>query len=165
MGLITFVNSLFKKDYPKPSVTVDTILYSKDNEGRYKILLIKRKNNPYKDCWAFPGGFLDIETDRDLKSCGIRELEEETHIIIVDESKYEQFNTFGEMNRDPRGRIITTVYTSLVDVATIARPDDDAKEAEWFLLEELPNLAFDHKMILTLFCNKLYGLTNFNFIF
>lgn len=144
-----------------PSVTVDTILYSRDSDGRYKILLIKRKKNPHKGEWAFPGGFLDINKDKDLKSCGLRELKEETDITLVDESKYNQFATFGDKDRDPRGRVVTIIYTSLVD-EVVPQAGDDAEQAGWFLLGTVPELAFDHNEIITQFCNSLINQTYIN---
>jgi len=150
------IRSTKTETYPKPSVTADTILYRKDKDGRYKVLLIKRKNDPYKDCWAFPGGFLDVNDDNDLKDCGIRELQEETGVTTEMLDNYEQFETFGKMDRDPRDRIITVVFTARANMDKIViQAADDAKEAMWFSFGALPELAFDHSKILSLFCNSL----------
>lgn len=128
-------------DYPRPAVTVDIILITKDELPR--ILLIQRKHAPFKGTWALPGGFLDM--DEDLETAALRELQEETHIenIIL-----KQFKTYGAVNRDPRGRTVSVVFYAFVENEMEAIAGDDASEAKWFKLSELPTLAFDHQLIL-----------------
>jgi 8-oxo-dGTP diphosphatase len=112
-------------------------------EGRTKLLLIQRKHDPYKDHWALPGGF--VEMDEDLPEAAARELAEETGLKDV---PLEQLRTFGKPGRDPRGRTITVAYFGIagknwqqVDAA------DDAAHVQWFDIESLPGMAFDHDEI------------------
>lgn len=128
-------------------VTVDAVILRKSNE--YELLLIKRKNEPFKDCWALPGGFVD--ENEDLKTAAIRELEEETQIKVTD---LEQIGTFGKPFRDPRGHMISVAYFGIVPKNTIAIAADDAKETSWFSVKDLPKLAFDHLDIVTLTLQK-----------
>ena len=129
--------------YPRPAVTVDIILFT--NETDPKVLLIERKNPPFQGQWAFPGGF--IEPDETLEDAAKRELKEETGMII---NNLEQFKTYSEPYRDPRGRTISTVFYAKItaDLASKASAGDDAAKADWFLLEKLSNLAFDHQKII-----------------
>jgi len=128
-------------EYPRPMVTVDIILISKNNNN---VLLIKRKNNPFQNCWAFPGGFVDM--DETLEHAALRELNEETSISNVGLT---QFKAFSAINRDPRGRNIAVVFWSLINEEDVLpKAGDDAKEVAWFNLNNLPTLAFDHKIII-----------------
>ena len=130
-------------NYPKPSVTTDCILIRKS--GREKeILLIKRKYDPFLGKWALPGGFVEI--DEDLEAGANRELEEETGLKNI---ALTQFKTYGTPGRDPRGRTISVVYYGFLSNASpIVEAGDDAAEACWFALDELPELAFDHESIM-----------------
>lgn len=119
-------------------VTVDVILQKKNT-----ILLIKRKKDPYKDCWALPGGF--VEENEDLELAAKRELVEETSVVI---ENLEQIGAFGKPYRDPRHHTISIVYYGNVPEDTIAIAADDAKEANWFSIDDLPVLAFDHQEII-----------------
>lgn len=125
------------------SLTVDCIIFSKDTE-KINVLLIKRKYPPFKNCWALPGGF--VEVDETLDSAARRELKEETGLEIMD---LKQLYTFGDLDRDPRGRTVSVVYYGFADKSGMnAVASDDAKEAKWFDIENLPSLAFDHEGIL-----------------
>lgn len=126
--------------YPRPSVTTDCVIFGYDKDG-LSVLLIQRGAEPYKGCWAFPGGFLQMHED--AEEGALRELEEETDFIP---SSIEQFGTFTEVNRDPRGRVITIAYYALVHKAKV-RGGDDAAAAKWFSINKLPQLAFDHEHI------------------
>lgn len=128
-------------------VTVDAVILR--NSGDYELLLIKRKNEPFKDCWALPGGFVD--ENEDLKAAAIRELEEETQIKVTD---LKQIGAFGKPFRDPRGHMISVAYFGIVPENTIAIAADDAKETGWFSVKDLPKLAFDHSDIVTLSLQK-----------
>ncbi|MBK3519612.1 NUDIX domain-containing protein [Carboxylicivirga marina] len=127
-------------EYPRPAVTTDVVLLA--DEIPAKLLLIKRGNEPFKDTWALPGGFVDM--DEDLPTAALRELKEETGISGI---SIKQFKTYGAVNRDPRHRTISVVYTSVVKNTLSACGMDDAAEAHWFEINELPPLAFDHQLI------------------
>ncbi len=121
-------------------VTVDVIVINKITS---EILLIKRLNEPFKDCWALPGGFVD--ENEDLEQAARRELFEETNI---ETGKIIQIGAFGRPNRDPRGHMISIAYkTDLIDNQNI-KAKDDAKEVKWFSMNNLPELAFDHLEII-----------------
>ncbi len=129
--------------YPRPAVTVDIMVFLED-EKKYKVLLIQRKNPPFQNMWAFPGGFIDMEET--LEKAASRELEEETGII---NEELIQFRTYSDPGRDPRGRTISTVfYTVLSELPKNAKAADDAADLAWFSTDKLPELAFDHKKIM-----------------
>jgi 8-oxo-dGTP diphosphatase len=111
------------------------------------VLLIKRGKDPYKDCWALPGGRVEPE-DKDLLSAAKRELKEETSLTDVD---LQYVTTIGNNTRDPRGFCITSVFQARLQCLPIAtiRAGDDAVDYEWFSLDNLPDMAFDHKDIIT----------------
>ena len=131
----------FTYDHPRPAVTVDLVIVSQDDDPR--ILLIRRKNDPFAGMWALPGGF--IEMDESLEDAARRELHEETGIQV---DRLKQLHTFGNPGRDPRGRTLSVVYWGVVD-ATAVEPQarDDAAEVGWHLLRQPPALAFDHTEI------------------
>ena len=128
-------------EYPRPAVTADCVVITKEASPR--VLLIQRGYDPYKGCWAFPGGFLNM--DETTEQCAIRELEEETGLQL---DKVQQIGAYSKVDRDPRGRTITVAYLSVVDEAKDVTGQDDAAKAEWFPLAELPPLAFDHADIM-----------------
>ena len=129
--------------YPRPSVTADAMIFRK-NKPVTEILLIQRGNPPFIDTWALPGGFMEM--DETLETTAKRELLEETGLRV---STLEQFYTFDEVDRDPRGRTISTIFIGFLentDAETHA--GSDAKDAKWFPLSALPPLAFDHEKII-----------------
>jgi len=130
-------------DYKQPSVTVDIVIFSViDND--LKVLLIERGVEPFKDKWAIPGGF--VQMNESLDEAAQRELIEETGVKDV---YLEQLYSFGEINRDPRGRVITISYFALVNADRVKlRASTDVKDVKWFSIKKLPILAFDHKKIL-----------------
>jgi 8-oxo-dGTP diphosphatase len=134
----------FTYEYPRPSVTADIAIFS-DNTENQKVLLIQRGNDPFKGQWALPGGF--IEMDETLMATAMRELKEETGLSVPELT---QFRTYGDPGRDPRGRTVTVIFFGFVnpDKATVAG-GDDAAEARWFPIDQLPTLAFDHQKIVT----------------
>lgn len=134
--------------YPHPAVTADCIIFGTDGDT-VRILLIRRGAEPFQGKWAFPGGFMKI--DETAEECAIRELEEETGLK---EAEIEQLHTFTAVDRDPRERVITVAYMAIVDLAEV-KGGDDAAEARWFLLNEIPELAFDHREILEMALAKL----------
>lgn len=129
--------------YPRPAVTTDILVFRFDGT-RLNVLLIQRRNEPYKGDWAFPGGFMNMDEDAD--SCARRELEEETGLKL---SNLQQFHTFSDVNRDPRGRTVSIAYYAFLSPDEgQTKAGDDASKAEWFPLPELPSLAFDHDLLL-----------------
>ena len=127
--------------YPHPSVTTDCVIFGFDGT-KLKVLLVERGIDPYKGHWAFPGGFLRM--DETAETGALRELREETGL----EGAYiKQFHTFSDPNRDPRERVLTIAYYALVRIQEV-KGGDDAARAEWFALDEVPTLAFDHDLIL-----------------
>ena len=140
-------------EYPRPSVTVDIVVFGYDGGRQLKLLLIERGGEPYKGSWALPGGFVDM--DEDLETAALRELEEETG---VKDLYVEQLYTFGTPGRDPRGRVISVAYFSLVNLQDHpAVAASDATRAEWFPTNELPDLAFDHADIISIATERLAG--------
>lgn len=138
-------------EYPRPSVTVDCIIFGLDESQLLKVLLIQRGHDPYQGHWALPGGFVDLQED--LEFAALRELEEETGVRDV---FIEQLFTFGAPNRDPRGRVISVAYYALVNLTDHpVSPSTDAQSAEWFPITALPQLAFDHENILDTALNRL----------
>jgi len=123
-------------------VTVDTLVFRKTID-QTQILLIKRKNEPFKDAWAIPGGFVD--ENEDLETAAKRELLEETQVKI---DKVEQLKAFGKPGRDPRFHTVSVAFWGFVPENTVAKAADDAKEAGWFNIDNLPELAFDHREII-----------------
>lgn len=130
-------------EYPRPSVTVDLVIFTIATHD-LKVLLIRRELEPYQNCWALPGGFVDI--DESLEHAAARELQEEAGVKNV---YLEQLFTFGEPGRDPRGRVISVAYFALVDnEQQKIMAGSDAAAAEWHSVFHPPALAFDHKKIL-----------------
>jgi 8-oxo-dGTP diphosphatase len=142
--------TVYRQDFLKPSLTVDLVVLGYQNQELY-ILLIKRLLDPFKGSWALPGGF--VLGDETLATAAARELEEETGVSDV---HLEQLFTFDDPNRDPRGRVITIAHLALVKPSLhILKPTGDALEARWFNLDELPELAFDHRNIIATGVNRL----------
>ena len=128
--------------YPRPAVTADCVVFTKETEP--KVLLIERGADPYKGCWAFPGGFLNM--DETTEQCAVRELEEETGLKI---QELQQIGAYSKVDRDPRGRTITVAYLAVIDSPCEVIGQDDAAKAQWFPLDALPKLAFDHDEIMS----------------
>jgi 8-oxo-dGTP diphosphatase len=138
------------EDYPRPSVSVDVIIFTL-RENDLHMLLVKRGHPPFEGMWAIPGGFVGI--DESLEDAALRELEEETGVRNV---YLEQLYTFGKLDRDPRGRVITVAYFALVPVTAIdPHAGSDAAEARWWSVYDLPPLAFDHADILAYALQRL----------
>lgn len=131
------------KEYiSKIFVTVDIVVFREKNTQK-EILLIQRKNEPFKNQWALPGGFVD--NDEDLETAAKRELLEETCVVA---SNLQQVKAYGNPYRDPRGYMVSVAYFTTVDSDTNAVAADDAKALQWFAVENLPDLAFDHQTII-----------------
>ena len=127
--------------YPHPAVTTDCVIFGFDGM-KLNVLLIERGVDPYKGRWAFPGGFLNMDESADEGAR--RELKEETNLSAA---YVEQFGTFSDPNRDPRERVITIAYFALVKLQDV-KGGDDAAKAQWFPMDQIPQLAFDHDRIL-----------------
>mgnify|MGYP002769283596 FL=1 len=128
--------------YPHAAITADCIVFGYDPNKTLRVLLVKRRNEPYKDCWAFPGGFMEI--DEDLETCARREVMEETGMAL---GEVFQFRSYSAVDRDPRERVITVVHFAFEAPAEV-KGSDDAAEARWFDIDNLPELAFDHRTII-----------------
>ena len=133
---------MYTYKYPRAALTVDAIVFVKSGKET-SVLLIERGREPFKNRWALPGGF--IEMDETLEQACIRELEEETGLQI---EKMQQFGAYDAINRDPRHRTISVVYSVELKEQKSVEGSDDAAQAKWFSLEDLPELAFDHAEIL-----------------
>ena len=127
-------------DYKIPSLTADIFIYDESN-----FILIKRKNDPFKDYWALPGGF--VEYGESVEDAAVREAKEETSIDVALESLV---NVYSKPDRDPRGHTVTVAYTARGDLST-KKADDDAKDIGIFTIDDIDNIkiAFDHEKIIT----------------
>jgi 8-oxo-dGTP diphosphatase len=135
---------------PTLTLTTDIVIFTIRDE-RLEILLIERGNPPYQGRWALPGGL--VEEDEDLDVCAHRELEEETRVTDV---SLEQLHTFGAPHRDPRGRLVTVAYYTLVRAERLhPAAASDAANVRWFAVEALPSLAFDHAEIIAMARRRL----------
>jgi 8-oxo-dGTP diphosphatase len=130
-------------------VAVDAVVFAGTGNDR-QLLLIKRKNDPYKGMWALPGGF--VEDDEELDTAAIRELEEETGLKV---NAMTQLYTFGRVGRDSRGRTVTVTYYTSIDAPLPVAGADDATEAAWVLVKDITALAFDHMEMLQMALTKL----------
>jgi 8-oxo-dGTP diphosphatase len=126
-------------EYPRLMLTVDAVVFRKhDNEP--EVLLIQRLNDPFKGMWALPGGFVDM--DETVEQAVVRELEEETGLRFND---LRQLHTFSTLGRDPRGRTVSVTFYGIVAYENSnVTGGDDAADARWFNMQNLPELAFDH---------------------
>ena len=143
---------MFQYRYPRPALTVDCVVFGFD-EGDLQVLLIQRLSEPFAEQWALPGGF--VEMTETLNQAARRELAEETGITRV---FLEQLYTFGEVDRDPRERVVSVAYYALVKLADHrVRAASDALNAAWFGVDDTPTLAFDHAHILQVALYRLKG--------
>ena len=134
-------DGLYAYRWPRASVTADAVLFA-EKEGQMYVLLIQRGNEPYKGYWAFPGGFLNM--DETVARCAERELEEETGIV---QTGMQLVGIYSDVERDPRGRVITAAYAAMTTMPE-ATAADDVAAAQWWPINALPKLAFDHDKIL-----------------
>ena len=158
-----FLEAYAKKNYPKPALTADLVVFSKNMDA---VLLVKRGGHPFLGCWAFPGGFANA--DESVEQTALRELREETGIASLTEDDIYEIGLFSTPGRDPRGWVVSNVYASRIDPAAVAvKAGDDAAQARWFSLAyddgvfsltngeihlsgdaSCSDLAFDHNRIL-----------------
>ncbi len=143
---------MYSYEYPHPALTVDSVVFGLD-DGELKILLIKRKIEPFKGSWALPGGF--VAMDESVEDAAMRELQEETGVKDV---YLEQLATFSSPDRDPRERVVTVAHFAIVNLFDHKlHADTDAEEVAWFPAEDPPDLAFDHIVILEVALKRLQG--------
>ena len=131
-------------DYPRPMLTADVVVLAGADEV-LRILLIQRGNPPFAGSWALPGGF--VEEGEQVAEAAPRELAEETG-LRVDAGALELLGVYDTPGRDPRGWTVSVVYIARVPGESAVAGADDAGDARWFAVEELPELAFDHALIL-----------------
>jgi 8-oxo-dGTP diphosphatase len=138
-------------DWPRPMAAADAAVFG-FFAGKARLLLVNRKNEPFKGKWALPGGFVNI--DEELDDAVARELAEETGLVGV---PLEQIHTFGNVGRDPRGRVITVVFMGIETKGqNKLKAGDDAAKVRWFNIENLPkDLAFDHNEVVRFVIEKL----------
>lgn len=132
--------------YPRPAYTADTVLVADNGNGGLSVLLIKRGGEPFKGAWALPGGFVN-EGESSVEAAK-RELAEETGVDVPDTDSLALIGIYDAPGRDPRGWTISAAYAAQVSRIVDAKGGDDAAEARWFPLNDLPELAFDHGRII-----------------
>lgn len=128
-------------EYPRPSLTADVVVLRL--RGQLEVLLIERGNPPFQGCYALPGGFVD--PDEAPRDAAARELDEETGVVNL---PMREIGVFGAPKRDPRGWVVTSAWLALAPASCEAVAGDDAAQARWFPLTDLPELAFDHAEII-----------------
>lgn len=159
-----FLEKYRAKDYPRPSVAVDLVVFT-IIDAQLRVLLVKRQEHPFKGDWALPGGFVRVgesakEQGEDLDAAARRELQEETG-LDPDRVHTEQLFTFGKAGRDPRMRVISVAYFALVrpDLAPFVKAGGDVSHADWLPVDQLKKLelAFDHRDIIELALARVRG--------
>lgn len=148
-----------KSAFESPLMTVDMAIFSVD-QGKLQILLIKRSNYPQKDCWALPGGFINLKEDQDLMACAHRKLVEKTGI----QSPYlEQVASVGNADRDPRGWSVTVLYFALINFQAFEQQPIHSEYSEWVTLDRALtlNLAFDHQQLIKQAFDRLSNKTRY----
>jgi 8-oxo-dGTP diphosphatase len=137
------------------AVAVDTVLFT-IHDGALRVLLVKRAAAPFSGVWALPGGFVRLRESVD--DAALRCLQEETGITTV---YLEQLYTFGDIDRDPRGQVLSVSYYAAVGSGQLAARQHHAPEAQWFPVDRLPTLAFDHKQIVRYALERLRNKVNY----
>ena len=139
-------------EFARPALTVDIVVFALDAED-LQVMLIQRDLEPFEGQWALPGGF--VRVDETLEEAARRELQEETGLKDI---YLEQLYTFGDLQRDPRERVVTVAYYALVNLeGHDVQASTDARNAAWFPVNDLPELAFDHIKILKAAHERLRG--------
>lgn len=144
------------KEFPHPYVTVDTLIFS-IKEEKLSVLLIKRSNEPFAGQFAIPGAFVQIaETLDQTAQRVIKNKGRQKNIYL------EQLYSFGAVNRDPRGRVVSVAYISLVPKDKVQDVDDGAHVVKWFPVKKLPPLAFDHQAIIKVAVDRLMAKISYS---
>lgn len=138
------------QEFPHPYVTVDVIIFTVIKD-KLSVLLIKRSNAPFKDSFALPGAFVAL--DENLDDAAKRAIETKGH--LKDYQHLEQLYTLGDIQRDPRGRVVSVSYMALIQKDTITEITDPKHTVKWFQVADLPELAFDHAKIIALGIKRL----------
>lgn len=142
----------FTYEFERPALTVDVVVFALDADD-LQVMLIQRDLAPFEGQWALPGGF--VRVNEDIEQAARRELQEETGITDI---YLEQLYTFGDKGRDPREHVVTVAYYALVNLeGHDVKASTDARNAAWFLMHDLPKLAFDHGKILDVAHERLRG--------
>lgn len=129
--------------YEQPAVTVDLVIFTVDH-NMLKVMLVKRAEDPFPDCWSIPGGFL--KSGESLEGAAMRVLKEKAGVENV---YVEQLYTFGDPDRDPRTRVITVTYFALIPWKHLIQPESNkVADLTWVSVDHLPKLAFDHREII-----------------
>ena len=141
---------MYTYQHPRPSVTVDIAIFM-PKEKKFRLLLIQRAEDPFRGLYALPGGFMEIEET--LEEAALRELIEETGLKLPDLT---QVHTFSALDRDPRGRVISTCFAAVLRESSLLaiQAGSDAAKADWFSLNQLPALAFDHAQVIQTIVHK-----------
>jgi len=139
----------YSYEYPRAAITTDIAVFGRSNKQTY-LLLIQRANEPFQGAWALPGGFMDMHED--LETCAKRELKEETGLKV---ESLTQLHTFSAVDRDPRHRTVSTVFIANLDACPTIKAGDDAQNAKWFAINDLPDLAFDHQDIVSMALERI----------
>ena len=131
-------------DFPRPMLTADCMV----TNPRGEVLLVRRGNEPFRGCWALPGGFMEM--DETIEHCAVRELEEETGLVFS-EQDIRLIGVYSAPGRDPRGRTVTAAFRVEFGEGKVehVQAGDDAAEVRWWSLDKLPPLAFDHAQIVS----------------
>jgi 8-oxo-dGTP diphosphatase len=142
---------MYHYEHPRPALTVDVVIFTL-RENQLHVLLVQRGEEPFAGVWALPGGF--VKMNESLEKAACREMAEETGL---QDAYLEQLYTYGDPNRDPRGRVVTVAYFALIPSDAPVRKEggSDARRAEWFRIEALPPLAFDHDQIVVYALRRL----------
>lgn len=139
-----FLQSYDPKAFDSPIISVDSILFTY-HQQQLKTLLVKRANHPFKEAWGLPGGFVDLTEDRTLEETALRKLNEKTGVTPP---YIEQLKTYGNADRDPRSWSITVCYSALIAHQDCAPHIDSVDDVNWWPVETLPELAFDHQQLI-----------------
>ena len=147
----TKIEMFYYDKHPKILNAVDSIIFGFDeNERELKLLVLKRKFEPAKGKWSLMGGF--VQSDENLDSAAQRIV---SQLTGLDNVYMEQLFTFGDINRDPGGRIISTAYFSLIRINDYDKDLAQSYDAFWFTLSECPELIFDHSEMVKKALRKL----------